>query len=183
MPVEGVPFYPLPPGTATSEWVKYDEAQAEIGVQNLTKLADLSGTKNQTEILATIQKAMNMATEQVNMRFQAAGYAIPLTPTEGNNNKIPWTTIRLAAAKIMHWQLYNQRGKRDNDKEGDHLTEKYQWAMQQLDWIIAQSFPLTLEAGVDSPQDQVGRIKTIKINRARVAKIQSDEYARRYTQL
>lgn len=180
MPVEGAPLYPVLPGAADSEWVSYPEAEAEIGKDNLVKLADLNNKRDPVEIATVIQRAMNLASEQVNTRFRSAGYQIPLATQVGQDSSVPWTTIRLAAAKIVHWQLYNQRGKRDNDREGDHMTEKYQWAIDQLDWLIDQDLPLILQPGVEESRNQTGQIKTIKINRARVNRAQSDEFARPY---
>lgn len=163
--------------TPVAEWTTFAEVQAEVGSRNLDKLRDLDNTRNVDSMDAVLQNAMTAADQIVNQYFTDAGYTLPLTPLP-NGRPLPLKLIRLAAAKIVHWQLYNQKGRRDNDAEGDHLTEKYLWATDWLERLAQGRLDAVLEEPEAGPVNQVGQIRTLKFKKKECPKPATDEFAR-----
>ena len=173
MPVVGSPSQsPGPSGI----YANHQDLIDEIGPKNLDKLRDLDNSKNQANMDSVEQKAINLSDDLINSMFQLAGYSLPLTALPGYT--LPMSLIRVAAAKFSHWQLYNLKGKRDNDQEGTHMEEKYKWAMEQIKYLIDAGLPAVLlptdEGGSGA---QRGVIRTIKINQGRYTTPPTDEFA------
>src|SRR4051794_26623673 len=103
-------------------YASHQDVIDEAGEKNLIRLSDLDNTRDPIKMAAVEQKAISLADDIINSMFQLAGYQLPLAPLPGFT--IPTTLLKICAAKMTHWQLYNLKGKRDNDQEGDHLTEK-----------------------------------------------------------
>src|SRR4051812_25412113 len=158
-------------------YASHQDVIDEMGEKNLVKLSDLDSTRDPVKMAAVEQKAISLADDLINSTFQLAGYQLPLAALPGFD--LPMTLLKICAAKIAHWQLYNLKGKRDNDQEGDHLTEKMEWAVAQIQRLIDGGLPAVLipSDGQGGNEAQRGVIKTIKINQARYNQPAVDEFS------
>lgn len=165
--------------TPVGEWSNLTELQDEIGAKNIFKLANIDSDNSQTTIDRMTQRAMTAADSVVNGVFRKGGYQIPLTALPGKTIDSP--LIRLCATKIAHWQLYTTKGKRDQDVEGNHVQEKYDWAISMLESMIEAGIDAVPEGGDDSGEDQPvqpGQMRSFKINKRDI--FIPDEWSRQY---
>lgn len=159
---------------AAGEWVAEVDLEDEIGKKNLYKLANLDSDGLAPTIERHKQRAVDSADQVVNALFRDAGFRIPLQPLPGK--EIDIALIRLCASKIAHWFIYNTKGKRDEDKEGDHVKEKYDWAIETLERLIASGVDAITTVETEPPIIP-GQMRTIRINKNRGVCQTLDEWA------
>ena len=122
------------------------DLEREAGADNLRIYAGLNSNLSDEEIDANIEDARLFAADFINTRLRQAGYAVPLVAAPGGT--VPAALLARVARKLAVWDLYQRRGMRDTDAVGTHWTEAYEWAVAELDRLIAEGL-----LGVVTPVD------------------------------
>lgn len=103
------------------------DIQAEMGRYNELISADPDSDNNPFTIARNEQKSCDFTTSFINATLEANGMVAPATVQLG--------MLRIIAAKLGAWQLYQIRGLQD-DKISGKFQIKYDWAVEQLGELI-----------------------------------------------
>lgn len=122
------------------------DVEAQYGVDNVAKWADLNNNENASEIEARIVIACEEADVELNSRLRHGPYSLPfVTPSLG--------IVRLAATYAGIW-LYSARGVVDYSSEGvaqDQLSHQRMLFDKRVRDILAGRYlPDALPAGIKS---------------------------------
>jgi len=114
MPVTATP---IDDGSAAGRYAAQSEVEAQFGIDNVRAWSQLDNAQCSADV-ARIQQALNYADGMIISTFANFGnYVTPLAPI-GTDAML---VTRWAAVIAGAW-LYQSRGMRDEDSEGDHLA-------------------------------------------------------------
>jgi hypothetical protein len=114
MPVTATP---ITAGSASGRYAAQSDIESQFGVNNVAAWSQLDNTQT-TANVARIQLALNFADARIISTFAGFGnYATPLAPI-GTDVAL---VTRWAAILAGAW-LYQSRGLRDDDPQGDHVA-------------------------------------------------------------
>jgi len=114
MPVTATP---IDTGPASGRYAQQSDVESQFGIDNVRVWSQLDNMQTSADV-SRIQSALNFADAKIINTF--AGYGNYLTPL---------TPMGTDAAIVTHWAaviggawLYQSRGLRDNDAQGDHIA-------------------------------------------------------------
>lgn len=114
MPVTATP---IDEGSAAGRYAAQCDVESQFGIDNIRVWSQLDNTQATADV-ARIQQALNYADGMIISTFANFGnYVTPLAPI-GTDAVL---VTRWAAVIAGAW-LYQSRGMRDEDSEGDHLA-------------------------------------------------------------
>jgi phage gp36-like protein len=108
---------PIDSGAAAGRYAQQSDVESQFGIQNIRVWSQLDNSQAFADV-SRIQQALDLADAKIISTFAGYGnYVTPLSP------------IGSDAAIVTHWAavisgawLYQSRGLRDNDAQGDHVA-------------------------------------------------------------
>jgi phage gp36-like protein len=108
---------PIESGPAIGRYAQQSDVESQFGVNNVRIWSQLDNTQTVADV-SRIQQALNFADAKIISTFANYGnYVTPLAPLGTDAAMV----TRWAAVISGAW-LYQSRGLRDNDSEGDHVA-------------------------------------------------------------
>jgi phage gp36-like protein len=107
---------PITAGFATGRYAAQADVESQFGTKNVAAWSQLDNSQSSADV-SRIQQALNFADAKIISTFASYGnYAMPLAPV-GTDAAL---VTRWAAVLAGAW-LYQSRGMRDDDPQGDHV--------------------------------------------------------------
>jgi len=105
-------------GSAAGRYAAQADVESQFGIDNVRAWSQLDNSQTTADV-SRIQDALNFADGKVISTFENFGnYATPLAPF-GSDIYL----VRRWAAVIAGAWLYQSRGMRDDDSQGDHIAQ------------------------------------------------------------
>jgi phage gp36-like protein len=127
---------PINSGPAVGRYAQQSDVETQFGIDNVRVWSQLDNAQSVADV-SRIQQALNFADAKIINTFANYGnYVTPLAPL-GTDAAI---VTRWAAVISGAW-LYQSRGLRDNDSEGDHIARLAQQVeAEMLGYRSAEKF-------------------------------------------